>query len=145
MDLGAPSRRHRTFPREARSARAARDFVASELLALGAPEALVDDFRLAVSELAANAIEYGADDHIEVAISVDEHCWELEVVGSVASTERPPRAGAWSVAHPRQRSGRGLGIVSRLMDVTSVSESDGRITVRCARHRSPGASTARRP
>jgi anti-sigma regulatory factor (Ser/Thr protein kinase) len=99
------------------------------------PPALVDDFRLAVSELAANAIEYGSDDHIEVSITVDEHCWELEVVGAVAGTRRPPHADDWAVTAPDERSGRGLGIVRDLMDVTSVVEVAGRVAVRCGRHR----------
>jgi anti-sigma regulatory factor (Ser/Thr protein kinase) len=135
MDLGAPSRRHRAFPRDASSARAARDFVAAELASMGAPPELIDDFRLAVSELAANAIEYGSDTHIEVSISADEYCWELEVAGAVASRRRPPGADTWDVAGPDERSGRGLGIVRKLMDVTSVVEVDGRIAVRCGRRR----------
>ena len=135
MNVGATSRKHRVFPRDSASARAVREFVTTELRALAAPPDVVDDVRLAVSELAANAIEYGLAAEIEVWVGADTDGWEIEVVGAADPGAHLPGTERWAVAGSAATSGRGLGIVRQLMDEAFVTETGGRIAVRCVRRR----------
>ena len=113
-------------PHRAESAAVVRRRLADELTAAGTPEAVVDDVKVVVTELVANAIRHGAPMSGEIAVS-----WEL---GDGAVTMRVTDGGG--VRHPTlvhagpdQSSGRGLSIVDALSSVWGVDEADGRTTV----------------
>lgn len=109
-----PDAMQRCFRPEPQSVGPARDFATAVLTAWGLA-ALVEDIRLCVSELAANAVLHGASDGREpfaVTLSADDQQVHLEVRDS-----RRPEAGAWpEVRRARQTetSGRGLLIVEML-------------------------------
>ena len=137
MNEGRPQSKVRTFASLPASCRAARVFVGDFLRTQGASDALIKDYQLVVSELAANVVEHGAGSELTVVLDVsDPLWWDLKVTdGPAFSRSQVLRPHAWIVAHPRQVSGRGLGIVRHLMDDIAVTDTDGHITVRCRRRR----------
>lgn len=137
MNDTALQRERRTFDAVPASARAARHFVAALLRSSGATAGVIDDFSLAVSELVTNVIEHTDGLHVEIIVDVaDPEWWAVEVVGGA------PLAPAWmlapemwTVAGAHQVSGRGLGIVSQLMDDVVTEVAPDRISVQCRRRR----------
>ncbi len=126
-----------SFRADAPGARAARRFVADQLAESGAEPSDVADVVLVVGELVTNVIEHtpGAR-HVVVGVGSTGDTWTLEV----ASPAPDPTAlvwspEAWAVADQRAASGRGLGIVARLMDEVSTSARDGQIVIRLRRRR----------
>ncbi|CAB4594938.1 MAG: hypothetical protein F2534_20425 [Actinobacteria bacterium] len=121
MTVARRSATSRALPAAASSARAARRLVRSVLVSQQADPDVVRDFEIVVSELVANAVEHGSGDTIVVGIDVtDGRFWEVSL-GSATTRRRPLGTWRrWSVAGPGARSGRGLGIVRRLMDEVRV-------------------------
>lgn len=112
-----------------------RRFVRTWFAQRDVPTNVIDDFELAVSELATNATQHGAGATIEVELAVDGHGFSAVVA---ADTEHATRIGAvdsWHIAPPDAMSGRGLGIVAAVMDVVEVDGDAGRAVFRCHRRR----------
>ena len=136
-DDGRPHQRGgavgRTFGATPASVRAIRAFVRDALSGADVSDEVGADVELVVSELATNAIEHGAGDELVVEVDVTR-AW-LEVAVTCVSDAAPALRAwrTWAIAPPDARSGRGLGIVRRLMDDVHVETRDGRMTVRCRR------------
>lgn len=96
-----------------------------------APNSMIEDAELVVSELLANAVEHGRADGVEVVLCRrTPQCWEIEVTGGSASLWVGPRsADAWELSDAGSVSGRGLGLVRRLMSDIDVSDVKGLIRV----------------
>jgi anti-sigma regulatory factor (Ser/Thr protein kinase) len=137
MNRGAVDRHQRAFASAPVAARAARVFVASILQQAGAPDQVIQDFRLVVSELAANIVEHGDGSGFEVFVDAGTvGSWTVGVGGSVAAADTSlPALEAWAVAGTDEVSGRGLGIVRELMDDIVVDNEDGWISVCCTQRR----------
>jgi anti-sigma regulatory factor (Ser/Thr protein kinase) len=132
-----PNPDRRVFERVPSSAKASRDFVRDRLLAYGAERPVVADFELTVSELVTNVIEHGGgSSRLEVVVSVaDPSWWEIQVIGGAWLARRGPSPVTWSVPGALELSGRGLGIVRRLMDDVILGTVRRQISIRCRRHR----------
>lgn len=138
MNLSAVDRQQWTFDAVPESARAARRFVGEILRLRGAPEAIIRDFELVVSELVANVIEHGGGSGLTVFSDFsDRQWWDIGVVGEKTISENQmTHPDAWRVAGSEHASGRGLGIVRQLMDDVVTDTTDGQVSVRCRRARS---------
>jgi anti-sigma regulatory factor (Ser/Thr protein kinase) len=137
MNVDAAPRPERWFEATAATPRAAREFVAQELAAQGAPPLVVADFRLIVSELVANAVQHGRPP-VVVAVGADDPTrFEVHVSGGMLPDEiSDPRR--WTITGPDAPSGRGLGIVRDRVDEVAVARNaDGShvVTCRCRRRR----------
>jgi anti-sigma regulatory factor (Ser/Thr protein kinase) len=137
MNTSAVDREQRTFDAVPTSAAAARTFVSETLRENGAPNGIIADFALAVSELATNIIEHGDDSSLTIYVDVsDSSYWELGVVGGRCPPEsRVLRPETWAVAASGDPSGRGLGIVRHLMDEISAESTDNEVSICCRRKR----------
>jgi anti-sigma regulatory factor (Ser/Thr protein kinase) len=130
----------RVFRATPSSTRSIRRFVSETLRAARARADVVTDFQLVVSELAANAIEHGTGDDLVVDVDTTQSSWWEVTVSSTLPTGRRRdgrlrTARQWSIADPDASSGRGLGIVRRLMDDVRVEHHADRISVRCRMRR----------
>ncbi|MCQ8769770.1 ATP-binding protein [Streptomyces telluris] len=85
----------------------ARDFADKSLLAWGL-DALADDVRLCVSELATNAVVHGMDDDFLVRLIADDQYLHLEV------HDEQPLWPEWRSSTRTMTSGRGLHLVAAL-------------------------------
>ena len=137
MNLNAIDREQQIFDAVPESARAARKFVGEILRQRHAPESVIVDFKLAVSELVANAIEHGDGSELTVEVDFsDDHWWEIGVTGgSVATQESLKSAITWKVPGYEHASGRGLGIVKHLMSDVITDVTDGHVRIRGRRRR----------
>ena len=111
---------------------AARRFVVDRLEGLELNAELIDDLRLATSELVTNAVEHGEARPVVVELGVDSDVVSL----SVTSHSRGDAIGPvsdWAVAGAAEVAGRGLGIVRSLADEVAVSRGDGCLTITVAR------------
>jgi serine/threonine-protein kinase RsbW len=133
---GPPSGPHdRQFPRDTSQLGLIRQFVRSSLHQSGIAPTLIDDFELAVSELATNAMQHGAGASVHVRLDVDEGMVSAVVD---AETDHPGSIGrveTWRIAPPEAINGRGLGIVAAIMDVVEFSGDHGRAVFRCCGRR----------
>lgn len=123
-------RRTRRFQRVAADISAAREFVGSVLRSRGVGEHTIGAFRLAISELAANAIEHGTAPTWSVGVEAGPEWLTMDVTGGVAAPSNiVHHPQEWSIAPPDEASGRGLGIVRRLMEEVTVDTVDGEVRV----------------
>jgi len=129
----AIERKQRSFLAVPSSARAARQFVAEQLLGFGADQSTIEDSVLVVSELVSNIVEHGDGSGLMVGIeAADPRWWLIEVSGSSAAAPRLVlHPEEWSVAAADEISGRGLGIVRRLVDDVTTQVTKGQLVVRC--------------
>jgi anti-sigma regulatory factor (Ser/Thr protein kinase) len=105
----------------------ARRFVADRLD--GAADAcLVDDLRLAASELVTNAVEHGNHEPVVVELEVDTDVVSLSVTSHSPHDHVAP-VSDWAVADSAEITGRGLGFVRTLADDVSVSRGGGLLTI----------------
>ena len=138
MNGNALERERRMFDAVPSSARAARQFVTELLRSRGAPDDVIGDYSLVVSELVTNVIEHSDGFQVEIIVDVDDpEWWVLEVVGGAPVVPKQmPIPEMWTVADANEVSGRGLGIVRHLMDDVVTDVTPDRISVRCRRRRS---------
>jgi anti-sigma regulatory factor (Ser/Thr protein kinase) len=117
------------------SARSARAFVCKSLRRHGATRPVVNDFKLVVSELAANAIEHGGGAEIVVTVDfTDSQWWVVEVAGESDDVEdHILDPDSWTITGPGAMSGRGLGIARVLMDDIAMTIASRWMTIRCRR------------
>jgi serine/threonine-protein kinase RsbW len=105
----------------------ARRFVRNALVSCDADE-LVADLELIASELVTNAIEHGAGEFVDVAVTCDGHVVTLSVTSRGNEHQVGP-SGRWRIADPDSVSGRGLGIVRRLADRIDVRRRSGELRI----------------
>ena len=119
------------------SARAARDFIGDYLRESRAPQAVIADCQLAVSELASNVITHGEGSELFIAVDAsDPQWWLVEVASSmVIGATNMLLPESWVVTGSDRISGRGLGIVRRLMTDIVVTIDAGRVSTRCRQRR----------
>jgi len=136
MNSEQVARQSRSFDAVPFAASEARSFVAVALRDAGASSRVIDDFRLVVSELVANIVEYGDGTGFDVYVeSGATGPWVLGIECAVsAAGVSLPNPEAWAVADPDEASGRGLGIVRALMDDVTLAAVEGRLAIRCSRH-----------
>ena len=135
-------RRAKHFQHVPHDVRAARSFVASELRRWGATDHEVQTFRLAVSELAANAVAHGAGNGWTVGVTAEREWLTMDVWGGHAGADsvifHPER---WLIADVHQPTGRGLGIVRQLVDEVTAVRWRGQVRVVCRLRRADGQPT----
>jgi anti-sigma regulatory factor (Ser/Thr protein kinase) len=133
MNANALDRERQSFAAIPPSARAARQFVATTLRRHDAPTKVISDYALVVSELVTNIIEHGDGSNMVISLDVaDPDWWEVEVVGtSATSPSTLLQPDTWTVASADKASGRGLGIVRRLMDEIVAETNAGQVSIRC--------------
>lgn len=116
--------------------RAARAFVEDELRRNDATDDQIETFRLAVSELAANAVAHGSRSGWTVGVKATREWYTMDVSGGGAADDslifHPDR---WTIADVDQPTGRGLGIVRQLMDQVAVRTWRGQVRVVCRMRR----------
>jgi serine/threonine-protein kinase RsbW len=137
---GVADRRHRSFARDTTQLSQIRRFVRGWFEQHDVPADAVDDFELAVSELATNAIQHGAGSTIEVELAVDHGSLSAVVAAGSDHINRIGQVETWQIAPPEAVNGRGLGIVAAVMDVVEFSADTGRAVFRCRRQRDSGHS-----
>ena len=125
--------RHRRFTRDTTQLAHIRRFVRTWFEERDVPRDTIDDFELAVSELATNAIQHGAGDTIDVELTADGDGLCAVVAADSDHAGRIADAKTWQIAPPDAISGRGLGIVAAVMDVVEFSADSGRTVFRCRR------------
>jgi anti-sigma regulatory factor (Ser/Thr protein kinase) len=132
---GRSGRDRRGFRASPSSTRSIRTFVRDTLRHADAPAPVVDDLQLVVSELAANAIEHGTGDELWIEVDgTQRRWWEVAVTSGLDASRDAARLRAareWAIAPTEASSGRGLGIVRRLMDDVSIERQHDRLVVRC--------------
>ena len=111
----------------------ARDFAdaAAARFGLGSPER--PDFVLAASEAAANAIEHGSpcwDGAIHLWTTEEEHTLTFGVRNAGEFVFKPPPTD------PMAERGRGLTIISKLVDVVELSRVGDHVVVELVKRRS---------
>ena len=131
---GTDERRQR-FPRDSTQLSQIRRFVRTWFEQFDVKSAAIDDFELAVSELATNAIQHGAGSTIDVQLAVDRELLTAVVAADSEQIARIGRVETWQIAPPEAVNGRGLGIVAAVMDVVEFSSDAGRAVFRCRRRR----------
>ncbi len=103
------------------------------LQALGLEDSKVEDLLVVISELAANAVRESASDAglPTLAASYDAAAIELEVVNDVDSAKHDEWKQDWDLDDPLRAGGRGLLVVSALVDEVDVEVQGERLCVRC--------------
>jgi anti-sigma regulatory factor (Ser/Thr protein kinase) len=134
MAGGGTDERQR-FPRDSTQLSKIRRFVRTWFEQFDVRAAAIDDFELAVSELATNAIQHGAGSTIDVHLAVDGDVLSAVVAADSEHTGRIGRVDTWQIAPPEAVNGRGLGIVAAVMDVVEFSSDAGQAVFRCRRRR----------
>jgi anti-sigma regulatory factor (Ser/Thr protein kinase) len=101
----------------------------------GSPEA-IDDVELAASELATNVIRHTASPSISLRLGRAGDAWVLDV----ADAEGVPPLDGISPPPLSDPTGRGLIVVTSIMDEVRVVELAGGIVVRCVRREPSGVA-----
>jgi anti-sigma regulatory factor (Ser/Thr protein kinase) len=107
---------------------AARRFVADRLNGVAADRRIVDDLRLAASELVTNALGHGEHEPVVVELGVNTGVVSLSVTSRSPDDHVAP-VSDWIVADADEITGRGLGIVRTLADDVSVWRGGGLLTI----------------
>jgi serine/threonine-protein kinase RsbW len=123
----------RRFSRDTTQLAQIRRFVRTWFEQRDVPREAIDDFELAVSELATNAIQHGAGDTIDIQLAVDADGLSAVVAADSDHAGRIGQVETWHIAPPEAVNGRGLGIVAAVMDVVEFSADTGRAVFRCRR------------
>ena len=125
-------RDRRAFRAAPSSVRTIRAFVRDTLRHAQAPDTVVADLELVASELAGYAnVARGGHDEVD---GTQRRWWELVVSSSLDAARDGGRlraTRAWEIAAADAGSGRGLGIVRRLLDDVDVVRDRDLVVVRC--------------
>ncbi len=130
---GTSDEMHRRFSRDTSQLADVRRFVRSWFEQHQVPPAVIDDFELAISELATNATQHGAGASIDIVLAVDEQSISAVVAADSEHVAQIGSVESWHVAPASSLNGRGLGIVAAVMDVVEFSSDDGQAVFRCRR------------
>jgi anti-sigma regulatory factor (Ser/Thr protein kinase) len=115
---------------------AARRFVRSALE--GIPREVAADLTLATSELVTNAIEHGSSEAVLLTVRADGSYASVSVKSS-GEPARVPDVEDWRIAGPDNLSGRGLGMVRKVVDLIDVVRSDNSIEITVRKRIMPAA------
>lgn len=115
-------------PADASLLTAARREVRSRLSAGGAGPMVISDLTLAVSELATNVIMHSDADEVVISLGLDDGRWYLDVSGAGGLGTLEP-----GTPNSTEIGGRGLAVVSAVVDSVEIVERDGERWVRCTR------------
>lgn len=127
-------RRRRDFRSSPTSLRSMRAFVTTCLREAGVPSPRIEDARLVVSELGANAVQHGAGPTVVVTVGLDDDLWwTIQVSNRIREGHEIPHdlPATWAPVPPHASSGRGLAIVRDVCSDVAVSTDDGTLTVTC--------------
>lgn len=102
------------------------------LQSLGVQGERLDDLLVVVSELGANAVRESASDAElpTITATCGDGTIELEVTNEVDERSHEP-ADSWDLDDPLRAGGRGLLLVSALVDDVDVAVEGRRLSVRC--------------
>ncbi|MCU1359415.1 MAG: putative sigma factor regulation protein [Ilumatobacteraceae bacterium] len=131
----ATDEKQRQFARDTSQLTDIRRFVREWLGQRNVPSDVVDDFELAVSELATNATQHGSGPTIDIGLTVDVSGFTATVAAATEHMDGIGHVNTWRIAPPESLSGRGLGIVAAVMDVVEFSDDGDRAVFRCGRRR----------
>ena len=98
----------------------------SAILTAGDDRSVADDVALAASELSTNVIQYATTDAFRVSCARVESSWVLEVSHADGVDLAPRTEGM-----PSADGGRGLMIVTALMDTVDLVERPDGVWIRC--------------
>ncbi len=103
------------------------------LTSLGVEGEKVDDLLVVISELAANAVRESAAEGTPptVRAEYDHRALELAVENDVDDTSHGVSTDGWDLDDPLRTGGRGLLVVSALVDEIDVEVHGQRLCVRC--------------
>lgn len=118
-----------TVPAAATELASVRRWVRSVLASHDAPDDVVEDVELAVSELATNVVRHTDADTIRMRMQRNGGEWVLDV----ADAERVPEPADAELPPPDDPTGRGLYVVSSVMDRVEVVTVDDVTVIRCTR------------
>ena len=114
-----------TLLRSAQHVGVARDLVAAGMRRLGAPDEVLDDMCVVVSEAASNVVRHALDcDEYHVAVKLQEGACELTV-----SCAGPEFAPSTAMAAALADSGRGLALMQSMTDTMTITHDSGHTTV----------------
>ena len=95
---------------------------------MAADRCIIDDLRLAASELVTNALEHGEHEPVVVELGVSTGVVSLSVTSRSPHDHVAP-VSDWAVADAAEITGRGLGIVRTLADDVSVTRGGEMLTI----------------
>ena len=103
------------------------------LRSLGVDRAVADDLLVVLSELGANAVRESAQDARPPTVEAefDASTITVDVANEVDVSARRPATDNWDLDDPLRTGGRGLLVVSALMDEVDVEVEGRRLHVRC--------------
>lgn len=96
---------------------------------VNAPDDVVADLELVVSELSTNVIQHSGADEVTVSLRHHDGSWQVDVhhfegLRDLSSVVSPPHSST---------SGRGIMVVRALMDDVEIIEEAGGTLIRCTR------------
>ena len=100
---------------------------------LGVDGEVVDDLLVVMSELGANAVRESPDEARPATFEAefDESTIVVDVANEVDVADHRPAKDNWDLDDPLRTGGRGLLVVSALMDEVAVEVEGRRLHVRC--------------
>lgn len=118
-----------TVPASTSNLATLRDCVVAWATEVGARRSDADAFRLAVSELATNVIEHSDSPIVTVVFAKSASSWLMDVSDAPGAGELK----ALALPAPTQPTGRGLVIVTAVMDTVARIEHGGSVHLRCSK------------
>ena len=111
---------------------ARREF-AAWLEAVGVDHEVADDLLVVMSELGANAVRESPEDAVAPTFeaALDASSIVVDVANEVDVAAHVPAKESWDLDDPLRTGGRGLLVVSALMDEVDVEVEGRRLHVRC--------------
>ena len=109
---------------------ALRSHVATLARASGAPDDIIEQFELVVSELATNVMQHSEAPQVTVAFERVEHGWLVDV----SDADGLDRLNVPERPDPEQLSGRGLFLVHAMMDEVDLVEVGDTRHIRCLKY-----------
>ena len=110
----------------------------------GFDDAAIHDIKLAATEALANAIEHGtaSDGLVRIRVTSGDDELGLEISGGGRPELRAPPAKEPPSGRPNSRRGRGIAIMSALMDEVAFKRDGDETLIRLAKRRTPSSTTA---
>ena len=119
------------------SLRSLRVAVAAAALDADAPQSIVDEFELIVSELATNVIQHTAAEQITVVFDRVADGWMIDVSDADGlDVDTLATLATAGTPDPSRLSGRGLFIVQSIMDTVELVDIGGHQHLRCCKRAS---------
>lgn len=133
VESSLPRVERRTFAGQNTSIGEARRFVRDVAAQVVDGADVGGDIELAVSELVTNAVEYGGEEPVTVAVELTADPPTVTIsVRSVRTPSSIADPSTWAGPLPAVRTGRGLAIVRSISDHVSVDADESSVTVHCS-------------